>query len=319
MCDCTSESAVRSGSEMRARGCAAEPDVSRTHVSAATRAARNCPRAHAAQTPRPLRTCYHFWHKSSRGLRPRGISAIYPWPSALHTAGHPSGGVSQLALSPVPPPLPVASRSYPARALRGGGAPLAEGRYPQPPPLPDGRENGVAVTFSCRVGAGSMVVTAALPAPQIPRPGQGSPPLRRPLAAHRRRTHPHLTGSVPVAIDPMPSGAAESRRGDAIGTLHVCWGGHLLGTRGRGTPRPHQQRSPSSRRPPSDPLVGVRACEILLLVQKPLRPSSHAQTEESRRGGAQTAADTARWRGAARPRRLYRDGLRRCAHRFRGR
>ena len=150
MCDCTSESAVRSGSEMRARGCAAEPGVSRTRVSAATRAARNCPRAHAAQTPRPLRMCYHFWHKSSRGLRPRGISAIYPRPSALHTAGHPSGGVSQLALSPVPPPLPVASRSYPARALRGGGASLAEGRYPQPPPSRTARRMGWRSPFPAR-------------------------------------------------------------------------------------------------------------------------------------------------------------------------
>ena len=68
-----------------------------------------------------------------------------------------------------------------------------------------------------------MVVTAALPAPQIPRPGQGSPPLRRPLAAHRRRTHPHLTGSIPVATSPKclsgGEGVAEGRRHRHIARL----------------------------------------------------------------------------------------------------
>ena len=222
MCDCTSESAVRSGSEMRARGCAAEPGVSRTRVSAATRAARNCPRAHAAQTPRPLRMCYHFWHKSSRGLRPREISAIYPRPSALHTAGHPSGGgvpTRSLSSAPsAPGSIPVAPSTRPKR---WGGVPRG-GSLPAAPPLPDGKENGVAVTFSCKVGAGSMVVTAALPAPQIPRPGQGSPPLRRPLATQRRWTHLHLTGSIPVAINPMPfvgGGVAEGRRHRHIARL----------------------------------------------------------------------------------------------------
>ena len=206
---------------MRARGCAAEPGVSRTRVSAATRAARNCPRAHAAQTPRP-RMCLPFLaQKLARPAPARDIGDIPAAECAPHSGAPLRGGVPTRSLSSAPSApgsIPVVPSTRPKR---WGGVPRG-GSLPAAPPLPDGKENGVAVTFSCKVGAGSMVVTAALPAPQIPRPGQGSPPLRRPLAtASAADAHP------PHRISPgcdrsnafRGGGVAEGRRHRHIARL----------------------------------------------------------------------------------------------------
>ena len=160
--------------------------------------------------------------KLARPAPARDIGDIPAAECAPHSGAPLRGGVPTRSLSSAPSApgsIPVVPSTRPKR---WGGVPRG-GSLPAAPPLPDGKENGVAVTFSCKVGAGSMVVTAALPAPQIPRPGQGSPPLRRPLAAHRRRTHPHLTGSIPVATSPKclsgGEGVAEGRRHRHIARL----------------------------------------------------------------------------------------------------